>query len=558
MEKAVRWSPSSTLSEQRFLVADVKDRLFKLFKVDEYDGRTLSFSTTLTYSKVPGFRAFDWAPHDESIVAVGSWSGEVTVLRIDDSIPSVSFPAKRQRLCNAVAFSKTGQLAAGLEGIRNDFCLNIWDVNQHIPTVTSPGGGFTKSFVEPYRRYASSEAISSIKFFAGQPQIFVAGIKGKGIRIYDLRENTGNPSLLFKTESVFNIAIDPLDENYFACAGGPDDRRIQVWDCRSATHFSAAMMGSSSGPGAQEEQPVLEYKDVFKPQKPPTKKHDTTGVMVSTIWSLRYCKGKSGCLGALASTGDFKVFETKHGYSSRNETHRTQEDSGHEVSVVSDPSMLTKRIHRVEYPYDDSQNGRKEDERIVAFDFTNLASSKGTPCAIILRGNQNIEIVELDGAPSALSVSSRGDIVVSRTNESVSRPDEILNEDHFLSNTVRILKPREEGRIAEYLTKLYLRNSGTKNGPLHEDGEGAILEQRPSSRDLHERLCLFRVRNSNLTFQEAMTLSTVTRRRCAEGYLFDCKKNLEVLRDNPWLQKLWNWIERAYCSRLVKMSLRKA
>jgi len=542
METAIRWSPSSTLSEQHFLIADVKDRFFKRCRVEHYNGETLQHGTIATHSKVPGFRAFDWAPHDESLVAVGSWSGEVTILRIDDSPPIVSLPAKRQRLCNAVAFSRTGLLAAGLEGIRNDFCLNIWDINQRLSTVSSPGSGSSKSFVEPYRRFASSEAISSIKFFNGQPEVFVAGIKGKGVRIYDLREKTGNPSLVFKTDSVFNLAIDPLDENYFACAGVPDDRTIQVWDCRSGVPFSAAMMGSVFDLSIQAEKPVLEYKDVFKPQKPANRKFDGSGVMVSTIWSLRYCKGKGGCLGALASTGDFKVFETKHGYSPAGEQLKTPEHSDYEMPSGADHSMLTKRIHHVEYAYDDLRKGRPEKDRIVAFDFTNLASSKGTPSLIVLRGNQTIDIVELDGAPSALGVSSLGDVLVSRPYESISKSHETKNEIEFLSKTVRRFKPREEGRIAELLSKVYFAGFGTG---LTDAAKTADIPSRElSSRELHERTFQAQGGNSKFTIQEALTLSTAARRRCAEGYLFDCRENVEILRDDPWLQRLWRWIDR--------------
>ena len=120
METAIRWSPSSTLSEQRFLVVDVNGRSFKRCKVEQYDGKNFQHSIQSTYSKVPPFRAFDWAPHDETLVAVGQWSGEVTVLRIDDTSSNVSLPAKHQRLCNAVAFSRIGLMAAGLERVRND------------------------------------------------------------------------------------------------------------------------------------------------------------------------------------------------------------------------------------------------------------------------------------------------------------------------------------------------------------------------------------------------------------------------------------------------------
>lgn len=537
----MRWSPSSTLSEQRFLIVDVKDRSFKRCKVSQYNDKSFKHETLSTYSTVPGFRAFDWAPQNENLVAVGSWSGEVSILHIDDSLPNISLPAKRQRLCNAVAFSRTGLLAAGLEGVRNDFCLNLWDVNQRLPTVSSSGGGSSKPFVEPYRRFASSEAISSIKFFTGQPDVFVAGIKGKGVRIYDLRENSGNPSLIFKTDCVFNIAIDPLDENYFACAGHPEDRTIQIWDSRRGTPYSAAMTGSSSDLGAQMEKPVLEYRDVFRPQRGSLKKFDGTGVMISTIWSVRYCKGKSGCLGVLASTGNFKVYETKHGYSSATE-HKIPEQPDHEVTSNNDHAMLTKRIHQIEHASDDIRHGRPEKERIVAFDFTNLASKKGTPSVIILRGDHTVNIIELDGAPSSLGVSSLGDLVVTKPHQSNSNLRSRTDEDYFLDNVLQMFAPREEGNIADSTVQVRQNQTDTTS----QDSGAKIVAQNISlsSHELLEKLLGDQTSGARLRLEDGLAISTITRRRCLKGYLFNCKRNREIMHEDPRLQRLWSWIDR--------------
>ena len=551
METAVRWSANSTLTEQRFLIADVKERSFKRCKVKRYDGRSFKYETISTCSKVPGFRAFDWAPQDENLVAVGSWSGEVTVLSLDDTVANVSFPAKRQRLCNAVAFGKTGLLAAGLEGVRNDFCLNIWDINQRSPTVTSPGAGTSKPFVEPYRKFASSEAISSIKFFSKHPDLFISGIKGKGVRIYDLRERSGNPSLLFRTDCIYNIAVDPLDENYFACAGPPEDRTVQIWDARLGTPFSTAMTELGEDVGVQTEQPVLEYKDVFNPQKSSFKKFDGTGVMVSTIWSLRYCKGKSGCLGALASTGNFKVFETKHAFTPAVEQHSIMEHLDQDMQSTELPSMMTKRIHQVEPAYDDTRHSRTEKERIVAFDFTNLANNKGAPSAIILRGDHSVDIVKLDGPPPALAISSLGDTTVSRQAETTLQPAEQDAQDSFLSKTVNRTIVPEEDVTAQRL--LALRNHQIKAVSTDANDKAIQQQDHLSSRQKHEKSTKPSDAKPKRTVMHGITLFTTTRSRCREGYLFNNAKNIEILRDDPGLQNLWKWID---CKRVRSLEMR--
>lgn len=183
MEKAIRWSPTSTTGEQRFLSVDVTSKAFRLCKVTSYErGGRLEHEELATHTKVPAFRAFDWSPVDESLVAVGQSSGDATILRMkSDSQESYSFPIRHQRYCNAVAFSTHGLLAAGLDRVRNDFCLNIWDVNQRLASKA------VKGFVEPLRKLASSEPITSVKFFSDQPDTLVTGVKGQFVRIYDLR-----------------------------------------------------------------------------------------------------------------------------------------------------------------------------------------------------------------------------------------------------------------------------------------------------------------------------------------------------------------------------------
>lgn len=183
METAIRWSPTSTAAEQRFLLVDVTGKAFRLCRVTASDGRNLEHEVISTHNKVPSFRAFDWSPVDESLIAVGQSSGDATILRLggNASPETYSFPIRSQRYCNAVAFSTHGLLASGLDRVRNDFCLNIWDVNQRLAMKGNKG------FSEPLRKLASSEPITSIKFFRDQPDTLVAGVKGQFVRVYDLR-----------------------------------------------------------------------------------------------------------------------------------------------------------------------------------------------------------------------------------------------------------------------------------------------------------------------------------------------------------------------------------
>lgn len=530
METAIRWSPSSTTSEQRFLVADVKNRSFRHCRVESYDGKDLRFQTISTHHKVPAFRAFDWSPHDEAIVAVGQWSGEATVLRIDDNSQSLSLPIKHQRLCNAVIFSKTGLLATGLERVRNDFCLNVWDISQRLSTGASPGLGSGRQSLEPIRKLASSEAITSIKFFPGQPDLLVCGVKGACIRVYDIREGTGNPSLQLQTSCVHNIAIDPLDENYFASAGPPKDPTIHIWDRRFGPQSTAASFGPGTSHGSHYG-PLLELKKAFDNSKSSTQ---------PSIWSLRYCKGQSGCLGALASTGDYKIFETKKEYISE-----TERPKGYPNMAVNGPlstaqHIFTERIHQVEYAFDHVKYKCPENKRIVSFDFTNLAGSGGRPCAITLRGDQTINIYELKGRSSAVSVSPLGGLAISKSTTTVS-------SDVDLSGLVDTIYPRENASAATLLKTVRAKLNKTRPGNERGDqeNEGSVFEKpQPPSGEAHEALYDYQSADKELNVKDALELSSISRRRCTEGYLFDCAKNVEIVSDDPWLQELWTWIGR--------------
>lgn len=534
METAIRWSPSSTSSEQRFLVADVKNRSFRHCRVENYDGKVLRFQTISTHHKVPAFRAFDWSPHDEAIVAVGQWSGEATVLRIDDNSQSLSLPIKHQRLCNAVIFSKTGLLATGLERVRNDFCLNVWDISQRLSTGAPPGLGSGRQSLEPLRKLASSEAITSIKFFPGQPDLLVCGVKGACIRVYDIRDNTGNPSLQLQTSCVHNIAIDPLDENYFASAGPPKDPMIHIWDRR----FNPQSTAASFGPGPLHNShygPLLEFKKAFDNSKSSAQ---------PSIWSLRYCKGQSGCLGALASTGDYKIFETKKEYILEIDRPKRQQNVVSQGTPQTVQHIFTDRIHQVEHAFDYFKYKCPENKRIVSFDFTNLAGSRGRPCAITLRGDQTINIYELKGPSSAVSVSPLGVLAISKT---MAPTRQSSLDDTDISSLADIIHPQENLSAATLVKSVRVKMKKKRSGTelQGQENDSVVYEKVPLPfGEAHEALYDYQNADKELDIKDALNLFSISRRRCVEGYLFDCSKNVEIVSDDSWLQELWTWIGR--------------
>jgi WD repeat-containing protein mio len=189
-EGIIRWSPN--LARNEFLTINVNYRIIKLFKAVGYAvPERFDFQLLSKHSDFQLITAFDWSPRIAGLVALGTKDGSVQLLRIDDdSNDCFTLPLKLQRACQAVAFNTTGLLAVGLDRVRNDQCLQIWDVNQRLSKWDPSKKGWqspTTSSLDPVYKLEPSLAIASVKFFGDQPQTLVVGIKNQSVRIHDLR-----------------------------------------------------------------------------------------------------------------------------------------------------------------------------------------------------------------------------------------------------------------------------------------------------------------------------------------------------------------------------------
>ncbi|KAL8902756.1 MAG: hypothetical protein Q9207_004409 [Kuettlingeria erythrocarpa] len=530
METAIRWSARSTVEEQGFILVDVTGRSFRHCRVVSYDGTNIQYDDISINRNVPAFRAFDWSHHNENIIGVGQWSGSASVLRLDNEQSSpLSLSAKSQRPVNAVTFTKTGLFVVGLERVRNDTSLNIWDIEHRLLASTSPLPSPGSTSLDPVRRYASSEGITSTKAFYDQPDTIVAGVKGACIRIYDLRENTGNPVIQWPTTSVHNVAIDHLDGNYFASAGAQKDTTIHIWDRRAGPTSSAASFASVSGSGHHAQSgPVLEYRRAFEASAQSTQPQ---------IWSLRYCKGQSGYLGALASNGDLKVFETKHAHASIGNESSWPSNSHDSIHT----NLRTERVHHIVPASKNQKYGQGDAPHTIAFDFTNLAGPKGRPCALTVRSDNRIEVHELQGRPAVFALSPKGQLIGNGM-ASTLHPKKSTQGDILAQAGLYHAQPPHPSKEA----------SGRTGGPTSLDGDRVHQERstaeetaRLSSREKHERWFEDRYLHHMPSVEKALANLNLSRRRCAQGYLFDCQKNMDVVAEDPWLQDMWAWIDRA-------------
>ena len=521
----MRWSENSIDGNERFLYVDVAGKSLRLCRIQTRKSGKFEYQTVSTHTKVPSFRAFDWSPSNEALVAVGQSSGEATVLRIDDgSQDQLSFQIRNQRLCNSVAFSTQNLLAAGLDRVRNDFCLNIWDLQQRLPLPSSRGFGKDKFSSDPLHKLASSEPITSIKFFRDNPQLLAAGVKGQFVRLYDLREPLAGGSIQFATRCVHNLAIDPCDESYIASCYPLNDPTICIWDRRYATRPSGAPVGYSSaghGDGGSPD-PSLEMRNAV--DKP------------GSIWSLRFSKTKRGCLGVLSSTGHFKTYVLSKEHTSEHDEDERQNKVKPELISVYPEKIYIEQTQDLARTYNHPTEGKDEKARIVSFDFTTTTASSGLPNILTQAGDGTVGITTMQSTPAPMKFSSLGYFCIGEKEircSASAKPVEQANSSRVgdvLDQIRRKAEPRNTIR------KAVKQSKQTKaDDPLRH-------ASRNRNHEWNSDLGYF---EQGVSLTELLTLISTQRLRCEAGYLFSASKNKSIVSDSPWLQTFWKWIERA-------------
>ncbi|KAF1958379.1 hypothetical protein CC80DRAFT_442324 [Byssothecium circinans] len=512
MDAAIRWSPHATQHTPRFLIIDVAGNRLRLCQVDDYEKSKVRYRQICLRDKLPNYTAFDWSKRDERIVGIGSASGEAIILHLDPERPQHeqrhAFTIRHQRKCNSIAFSTKDFVATGLDRVRNDVCLNIYDLNNP---------NFAPSS-EPYKKLASSEAISSIKFFSGQPDTLVAGVSRQCIRIYDLRDSTASGVAQYPTRQVHNIAIDPLDENYFVSAGTTGDPTVTVWDQRFVKQRTASDPANHAA--------VMEFRPMVDNSQS------------ATIWSLRYSGTKRGAFGVLANTGEFNIIETAQ-HSHKADPHEPLHPGGNPPAWVS--SHYTKASHHLRYPWysdEDKQAGRP---RVVAYDFMPTGGPHSGPCAIALYPNRDVDILRVPPPAPIINVTALEEIFKGRTIiERPSLPQGTVAEDlievqnRTLSEKLDV-SPDPRDSLSGRLDKFTI-DTPHRSIPL----QSAIR----TSHQMHEDLLTQAYPDIKLPIDDFLMILQTQKRRCQEGYNLDCRKNREIISNDPWLVDAWNLVER--------------
>ncbi|KEQ64757.1 WD40 repeat-like protein [Aureobasidium melanogenum CBS 110374] len=389
MEAAIRWSPLSTPDEARFLLADVAGNALTLYQTQSLKRHGVQYKPIARREKVNNFTAFDWSRTDDSLVALGLSSGNAELYRFDDSAssdPVALFNIKTQRRCNTIAFNTQNLLAVGLDRVRHDNCLTVYDIQSK----------------EAYSRLCVSEAVTSLRFFPNHPQQMLAAVSRQTIRLYDLRDSSTTTAGLGNcgvTKLVNNIAIDPLDENYFASGGSTGDPSVTVWDKRYLSRSNSA-----TGPDAINNGAVLDLR-------PATDNSQTT-----SVWSIRYSGQKRGRFCVLSSTGEVKLYDTaQHKVHSKLRPASVNYYGG---NPWTQPHYVA-RTHSLREPESSPRKDRTSN-KVIAFDWIST-DDRGSQAILALHPNRDVDLIYTP-SPSHVDITGRGDLSICNTALSLYEP----------------------------------------------------------------------------------------------------------------------------------------
>ncbi|KAI1429230.1 hypothetical protein F5Y12DRAFT_782001 [Xylaria sp. FL1777] len=566
----IKWSPNP--GDDNFLHVNLQHRVVQLYKPTGHARRgRFDYERVSKLDDIPPLSTYDWSPRYPGLVAIGTASGTINILNLHDSTNHyLEQRLKFTRFCQAIAFNTGTLLAVGLERVRNDQCLQIWDISRlaDIKPNTSWLSLDGSILGDSMHRFEPATTVSSTKFFEDSPQTLVVGIKNQGIRIYDLRDPNG-AVVNYQTKCNNNLAIDYVDCNYFA-SSSLDRPGIVIWDRRamSSRHSSSPSYLDAVDTDGLPWGAALSLDRAIDIN--PSNVLDRG----SLVRSIRFCRDHRGLLAVLSRTGQLRVLETTKEFVSM--------DSHYEKS----PELLEAR-NSYELDMGFTKENRKHDQ-IVSFDWVTLNSPTVTPRALVLRASGAYEILEKPsftsdhiykmvpwqapyrGLQEGTSYHSlmqfdavqypeiMGSLLI---DDAVKYTPLFGNEKESVATIVsHVLEslPPETDKVLDFEAKESLPQSFADAGTTADKilvlrkyayqsrettpGEGTGLV---SNRQAHENLLATTLNTKGFAKAAQIVLDHVILLRSYEKYLFDYAANINIVSDDPWLKDLWLWVARA-------------
>lgn len=237
----------------------------------------------------------------------------------------------------------------------------------------------------------------------------------------------------------------------------------------------------------------------------------------TTVWSLRYSGQRRGRLAVCSSTGELKVIDMVEGSSSLFHNTEYNAISG---SGAWSCNRYVSETRTLEHPYHDPQRGRESKASIVAYDWVDEMTKSAQPM-IALRPSREVEILSVPFAKPIASITPRQDFSLAFHDISITEPRSYSEKAH---QTIKA--PYEQVNSI----------SPEDFGPFDYNGEADALNGEADIVGICDR--------DSARLGRLLAAGTVQRERCRRGYLFDCRKNMEIVAGNWQLERLWEIINR--------------
>ncbi|KHJ35901.1 putative wd repeat domain-containing protein [Erysiphe necator] len=505
----VRWSPNQTRDE--FIKINVNNGVISLYEATGHaHPGNFDYSCISKHSSFLTISGYDWSPIVQGLVGVGTRQGEIHLLRTDDNSNSkLTLPLKIPRTCQAFAFNTTGLLAVGLDRVRHDAGLQIWDVNERLGAWGSnkPGWIVPSLNLEPHRRLEASMSVTSIRFFEDSPQTLICGVRNQALKIYDLRD-PNITAISFHTRCNNNIAIDYLDTNYFA-SSTLDLPGLVIFDKRASCDRTAAS---------------YKYIEAYEEEKLPWGAVLKLDCIIesdcsTSVKQLRFSREHRGTLGVLSTSGQLQILETKKEYNDHNSE-----------STRKSPELLEiRKSYELERSRSNFYSKKRFEQRIVSFDWIYLGTLDLEARIIGLQANGDFKIFKM---PSTTTANLLQMIPWAQPHES--------GDSHL--TLPKFNNPREHEEIL---------------GPLHAsivESEVPIfgLNRYGTLKTRVELACRIKASIKSLDKIVVHRLSKQCEHKDSDmiglataGYLFNCQKNKLLSKSRTQLQDVWEWISGA-------------
>lgn len=270
-DKRIIWSP---LRRHKFLVGGGSQLTLYDWSPDDSSVHHVTSQQDLQLMK-----CFAWSPDPaiDALVAVGFNNGRVDLLRLESTHHIREHAAngnshnlnplspRTPRACVSLAFCPvTPQyLAVGLDKLRNDSSLYIWDLHSSTPTrALSPLASSSPTHIvapppsparppaglptspRPYhpiprtelgpradlrtlQAHAPNESVHSLAWLPQSNHLLAAGLSQRVLRLFDLRSSA--PVAASASGRVYALSTDPFEPHHLAATG---DGVVTLWDVR--------------------------------------------------------------------------------------------------------------------------------------------------------------------------------------------------------------------------------------------------------------------------------------------------------------------------------------